>query len=103
MRAWSEELFGPVLTIIPFRKDEEALAIANATDYGLSGYVYTSSPERFTWFAQRIETGSLSYNGCDFSGPYNPFGGYKKSGMGKTGGILGFHSVTRVKTLSMWR
>jgi acyl-CoA reductase-like NAD-dependent aldehyde dehydrogenase len=103
MRAWSEELFGPVLTIIPFRNDAEALAIANATDYGLSGYVYTVSPERFRWFAQRIETGSLSHNGCDFSGPFNPFGGYKKSGLGKTGGVLGFHSVTRVKTMSMWR
>jgi acyl-CoA reductase-like NAD-dependent aldehyde dehydrogenase len=103
MRAWSEELFGPVLSIIPFSKDEEAISIANATEYGLGGYVYTSSPERFKCFANRVETGSISHNGCDFSGPFNSFGGYKKSGLGKTCGGLGFHSVSRVKAISEWR
>ena len=103
MRVWGEELFGPVLTVIPFANDEEALSIANATEYGLSGFVYTNSVDRFRWFANRIETGAISHNGCDYSEPFNAFGGYKKSGLGKTGGELGFHSVTRVKALSMWR
>lgn len=103
MRAWSEELFGPVLSIISYRDQEEAIAIANATQYGLSGYVYTNSVERFKLIASRIEAGSLSHNGCDYSEPYNSFGGYKKSGLGKTGGDLGFHSVSRAKAVSMWR
>jgi acyl-CoA reductase-like NAD-dependent aldehyde dehydrogenase len=102
MRAWSEELFGPVLTVIPYRDEDEAVRVANITEYGLSGYVYTDSTERFKRIATKIEAGSLSHNGCDYSEPFNSFGGYKGSGLGKTGGELGFHSVSRVKAVSMW-
>jgi acyl-CoA reductase-like NAD-dependent aldehyde dehydrogenase len=103
MRAWGEELFGPVLSVIPFSSYEEAISLANCTQYGLSGYIFTSSARRLTDLAERMETGSISCNGCDYSEPFNPFGGYKSSGIGKTGGELGFNSVARVKAISHWR
>ncbi len=103
MRAWREELFGPVLSVIPFSSYHEAISLANCTQYGLSGYIFTSSADRFDDLASRMETGSISCNGCDYSEPFNPFGGYKHSGMGKAGGKLGFYSVGRVKVVANWR
>lgn len=103
MRAWSEELFGPVLSVIPFSSYQDAISLANCTQYGLSGYIFTSSAERLNDLAERMETGSISCNGCDYSEPFNPFGGYKYSGIGKVGGELGFNSVGRVKVVANWR
>ncbi len=100
MRAWTEELVGPVLSVIPFRDEAEAIHIANATTYGLSGYVFTKDLERYERIVSAVETGSLSLNGCDYSAPFNSFGGYKGSGMGKTCGATGFAHVCRVKVSS---
>lgn len=100
MRAWTEELFGPVLSIIPFKTEQEAIAIANATAYGLSGYVFTKDLQKFSRVASELEAGSISLNGCDYSGPHNSFGGYKKSGLGKTGGAVGFRNNCRIKAIS---
>ena len=103
MRAWTEELFGPVLTVIPFTTEEEAIRIANDTPYGLSGYVFTRDKAKFERVAAAVETGAICLNGCDYSGPYNPFGGYKKSGLGRSGAALGFQQVSRVKAISSWK
>lgn len=100
MRAWSEELFGPVLPIIPFDTEEEAVRLANDTEYGLSAFVFTESAERFTRVAAQLESGSISQNGLDYSAPCNPFGGYKKSGLGKTGGVMGLQQMTRAKVIT---
>ena len=103
MRAWTEELFGPVLPIIEFKDEEEAIKIANATQYGLGGYIFSNDQKRANRVAAQIDTGSVSINSCDFSGPFNPFGGYKSSGMGKTGGALGFLNACRVKVVSQFK
>lgn len=100
MRAWTEELFGPVLSIIPFKDEQEAIQLANATSYGLSGYVYTKDIQRYERVASAMETGSVSLNGCDYSAPFNSFGGYKGSGLGKTCGATGFAHVCRIKVTS---
>ena len=103
MRAWTEELFGPVLPIIEFKDEEEAIKIANSTQYGLGGYVFSKDQKRANRVAAQIDTGSVSINSCDFYGPFNPFGGYKSSGMGKTGGALGFLNACRVKVVSQFK
>jgi aldehyde dehydrogenase (NAD+) len=76
-----EEIFGPVLTVIPYDNEEEAVAIANDSDYGLGGSVWTADPERGTAFARRIRTGTIGINGY-VNDPSSPFGGIKSSGMG---------------------
>jgi aldehyde dehydrogenase (NAD+) len=77
-----EEIFGPVLAIIPYGSDEEAIDTANDTDYGLSSYVWSSDPARAKRVAQRIRTGMVHINGArvDLNAP---FGGYKKPGNGR--------------------
>jgi acyl-CoA reductase-like NAD-dependent aldehyde dehydrogenase len=100
MRAYSEELFGPVLPIAPFENEEEAVRLANDTPYGLSAYVYTKDQERFKRVAGKLEAGSISHNGVDYSLPANPFGGYKGSGIGKTCGKIGLQHACRVKVVA---
>lgn len=100
MRAWSEELFGPVLPVIPFDSEDEAVRLANDTEYGLSAFVFTEDAARFARVAAQLQSGSISQNGLDYSAAGNPFGGYKKSGLGKTGGVMGFQQVTRGKVVT---
>ncbi len=101
MRAYYEELFGPVLPITPFHREEEAIQLANDTPYGLSAYVYTKDRRRFERVAQKLEAGSISHNGVAYSHPANPFGGYKGSGMGKTCGKIGLRQACRIKVISI--
>lgn len=101
MRAYCEELFGPVLPVTAFHLEEEAIKLANDTPYGLSAYVYTKDRRRFERVAQKLEAGSVSHNGVDFSHPANPFGGYKGSGLGKTCGKIGLRQACRIKVLSI--
>jgi aldehyde dehydrogenase (NAD+) len=92
-----EEIFGPVGTIIPYDNEEQAIAIANDTNYGLSGGVFTQDIERAYAIARRIRTGNFGHNGrvVDYTIPY---GGFKQSGVGREGGIEGLHGFTEIKT-----
>jgi aldehyde dehydrogenase (NAD+) len=93
-----EEVFGPVLTILPYKDEEEAIRIANDTVYGLSGYVQSGSPEHAYRVASRLRTGNVHLNGAgpDFAAP---FGGYKQSGNGREWGEFGFEDFLEVKAV----
>jgi len=95
-----EEIFGPVLCIIPYDDEEDAVRIANDTIYGLAGGVWSSDPERAKRVARRLRTGQVDING----GNYNflaPFGGYKQSGCGREYGKFGFEEFLEVKSLQL--
>ncbi|MCR6030101.1 aldehyde dehydrogenase family protein [Nocardioides sp. zg-579] len=94
-----EEIFGPVLAVTPFDTDEEAIALANSSRYGLSGYVVSSSTERARRIAKRVRSGSFMVNGGSYSGADAPFGGYKSSGIGCAGGEEGFEEFLLTKTV----
>jgi len=93
-----EEIFGPVLSILPYRDEEEAIRIANDTPYGLSGYVSAGDLERARRVAARLRTGEVHLNGAgaDFNAP---FGGYKQSGNGREWGEFGFEDFLEVKAV----
>jgi aldehyde dehydrogenase (NAD+) len=93
-----EEIFGPVLSILPYRDEEEAIRIANDTPYGLAGYVQSGNPERARKVALRIRSGQIAVNGAplDFSAP---FGGYKQSGNGREWGVFGFEEFLETKAI----
>ena len=93
-----EEIFGPVLVIQPYDDENDAVRIANATEYGLAGGVYSSDPERAIRIAKRLRTGQVSVNGGAFN-PVAPFGGYKQSGNGREFGRLGLEEFMEVKAL----
>jgi aldehyde dehydrogenase (NAD+) len=96
-----EEIFGPVLSILPYRDEEEAIRIANDTPYGLSGYVSSANPERARRVARRLRTGNVHLNGAgpDFGAP---FGGYKQSGNGREWGVFGFEEFLELKAILGW-
>ncbi|MDZ7675481.1 MAG: aldehyde dehydrogenase family protein [Acidimicrobiales bacterium] len=95
-----EEIFGPVLVVIPYEDDEDAIRIANDSQYGLSGGVLSASLDRSLAVARRIRTGVLSINGGNFYGPDMPFGGYKDSGIGRQNGVAGFDQYLETKSLA---
>lgn len=95
-----EEIFGPVLVVIPFRDDDEAVRIANDSAYGLAGAVLSSSLDRGMGIAHRVRTGSIGVNGGMFYGADAPFGGYKSSGIGRQCGIEGFEQYLETKTIA---
>lgn len=99
MRVAREEIFGPVLVVIPFDDDEDAIAIANDSDYGLAGSVYSTDPRRARQVANRVRTGILSINDIAMLADFTPFGGYKSSGIGREFGEEGLKSYTQVKTI----
>jgi aldehyde dehydrogenase (NAD+) len=94
-----EEVFGPVLVVMPFDDDDEAVRIANDSAYGLAGAVMSRSMERGMNIARRIRTGSFGVNGGMFYGADAPFGGYKNSGVGRQCGIEGFQQYLETKTI----
>ena len=96
-----EEVFGPVLSIIPFETEEEAVAIANDTPYGLTNYVQTEDDEKRRRVARRLRSGMVETNGQGFA-QGSPFGGYKQSGNGREGGIYGLEEFLEVKAVSGW-
>ncbi len=100
MRVWKEEVFGPVLPIVKFKTEQEAIKLANQTDYGLGSYVFTTNKEKADRVAGLIETGMVSINGMNYIRPFNPFGGYKNSGFGREHGKYGFHEVTQIKIVT---
>jgi aldehyde dehydrogenase (NAD+) len=93
-----QEIFGPVLVIIPFEDEEEAIRIANDTPYGLAAYLQTGDPERAERVSARLRAGAVHINGGGFNYG-SPFGGYKQSGNGREGGMLGLEDYQEVKTL----
>jgi aldehyde dehydrogenase (NAD+) len=96
-----EEIFGPVLSIIPFDDEEEAVAIANDTPYGLTNYVQSQDPARCNRLARQLRSGMVEMNGKPRSAG-SPFGGMKASGNGREGGVWGLEDFCEVKAVSGW-
>jgi aldehyde dehydrogenase (NAD+) len=95
-----EEIFGPVLSILPYDTEEEAVEIANDTPYGLSGGVWGGDKDHAVEVARRIRTGQIDVNGGAFN-PAAPFGGYKKSGYGREYGRYGFEEFLQTKSMQL--
>lgn len=101
MRIAQEEIFGPVLSIIPFKDEAEAIAIANDTAYGLTNYVQTSDGARRNRMARALKSGMVEMNG-QARAQGSPFGGMKMSGRGREGGTWGIEEFLEVKAVSGW-
>ena len=106
MRIAQEEIFGPVLAILTYEDEEEAIAIANNSRYGLSGAVFSQDLEHAVEVAKRIESGTVELNGL-FTGWSAPYGGMKESGIGREAGPEGFEAYVNIKSISLppglWR
>ncbi|HZZ02305.1 aldehyde dehydrogenase family protein [Paraburkholderia sp.] len=98
MRIAREEIFGPVLTMLAYESEEEAIDIANDSDYGLCGYVFGGSVARATAVAKRLRTGMVHLNGAGVD-PAAPFGGYKQSGVGREWGAAGIDEFVETKAV----
>lgn len=103
MRVWSEEVFGPVLPVVSFKTDDEAVGLANETKYGLGSYIFTQDKKRALNIASRIEAGMVSINNAYYLMPSSPFGGYKESGLGREHGKYGLRELTQIKVVSIER
>ena len=99
MRIAREEIFGPVLSIIPFENEDEAISIANDTPYGLAAYLETGDDEKAERVAGKLRAGQVYINGteCAYG---SPFGGYKTSGLGREGGLFGLEDFLEIKAVS---
>jgi len=100
MKIAQEEIFGPVLSIIGYDDEDDAVRIANDVVYGLAGGVWSADKDRATAVARRLRTGQVEVNGGAFN-PNAPFGGYKQSGIGREGGSHGFGEFLEVKSLQL--
>ena len=100
MKVWKEEVFGPVLPIVPFKTEEQAIKLANDTIYGLGSRVYTNDLECARRVAAKIKAGTVEINCASRWLCCNPFGGYKLSGMGREHGTIGFRELCQVKVIS---
>ena len=102
MRIAKEEIFGPVLSIIPFETEEEAIKIVNETEYGLGNYLQTEDKEKAKRVSRKLNAGIIYVNGI---GPDagTPFGGFKQSGNGREGGVWGLEEYLEVKTVTDWK
>ena len=102
MRIAKEEIFGPVLSIIPFDKEEEAIKIVNDTSYGLGNYLQTEDKEKAHRVAKELRSGCVYINGKSADAG-TPFGGYRQSGNGREGGVWGLEEYLEVKTVTGWK
>ncbi|SNS36472.1 aldehyde dehydrogenase [Actinacidiphila glaucinigra] len=102
MRIAQEEIFGPVLVVIAYDDEDDAVRIANDSEYGLSGGVWTASPERALAVARRLRTGTVTLNGSPMSFD-GPFGGHKASGVGREYGAVGLNGYVEYKTITRRR
>ena len=100
MRVYNEEVFGPVIPIIPFNTIEEAINFANDTEYGLGGYVYTKDRNKFDIVVKKLKTGMIAWNNLYYLKPCNPFGGYKKSGIGRNNSEFGLRELCNIKIVT---
>jgi aldehyde dehydrogenase (NAD+) len=101
MKIARTEIFGPVLSIIPFETEEEAIAITNDTSYGLGNYLQTEDKEKAKRVARKVRAGTVYING-QATDTGMPFGGYKQSGNGREGGVWGFTEFLEVKAITGW-
>ena len=101
MTIYNEEIFGPVLSIMPFTNEDHAVELANDTNYGLTNYVQSEDNEKRNRVARRLRSGMVEMNGLPRSSG-SPFGGYKQSGNGREGGIWGLEDFLEVKSVSGW-
>ncbi len=95
------EIFGPALVVMKFHDEDEAIRIANATDYGLAAYIQTDNLKRAHSLAERLRSGGVYVNGATQINPHTPFGGVGISGIGKEGGRAGIDAFLRVKTVTI--
>jgi aldehyde dehydrogenase (NAD+) len=95
------EIFGPVLSIIPFETEDEAISIANDTPYGLLNFIQTQDQKKANRVARKLRSGMVDINGAGLA-PDAPFGGYKHSGIGREAGVLGLEEYLEVKAVSGW-
>ena len=102
MKIAKEEIFGPVLSIIPFETEDEAVNIVNDTYYGLGNYLQTSDKERAKRVSKKLRSGCVYING-NSADPGTPFGGYRQSGNGREGGVWGLEEYLEVKTVTGWK
>jgi acyl-CoA reductase-like NAD-dependent aldehyde dehydrogenase len=93
-----EEVFGPVLVVIPYDDDDDAVRIANNSIYGLSGAIFSADADRALGLARRIRSGTFSINGGNYFSPDAPFGGFKQSGIGRESGVAGLEEFLESKT-----
>jgi aldehyde dehydrogenase (NAD+) len=93
-----EEVFGPVLSVIPFADEEEAIKIANATEYGLAATVWTGDIKRAIRLSKAVRAGTVGVNGYQLE-PHAAFGGYRQSGIGREGGRTAIEAYTELKTV----
>ena len=102
MQIAKKEIFGPVLSIIPFETEEEAISITNETEYGLGNYLQTEDKEKAKRVAKKLRSGCVYING-NGADPGTPFGGYRQSGNGREGGNWGLEEYLEVKTITGWK
>ena len=98
-RTWQEEIFGPVVSVLPFEDEAEAIALANASDYGLSGSIWTNDLGRAMRVSRAIESGNLSVNSHSSVRFWTPFGGFKQSGLGRALGPDALDAYTETKNV----
>ncbi|MEM7409400.1 MAG: aldehyde dehydrogenase family protein [Myxococcota bacterium] len=96
-----EEIFGPVLCVIPYDDDADAVRIANQSEYGLSGAVHSADADRALAVARQVRTGTISVNGAQWFHVDTPFGGYKQSGLGRENGVAGFEEYLETKVVAV--
>jgi aldehyde dehydrogenase (NAD+) len=96
-----EEIFGPVLCVIPYEDDADAVRIANHSEYGLSGAIQTNDIDRGIAMARKIRAGTLSVAGAQWFHADTPFGGYKQSGVGRENGVMGFEGMLETKVIAI--
>ncbi len=96
-----EEIFGPVLAVIPYEDDDDAVRIANNSIYGLSGAINSGSDDRALAMARRIRAGTLAVNGAMWFCADTPFGGYRQSGLGRENGLIGFEEYLETKVIAL--
>ncbi|WP_299193204.1 aldehyde dehydrogenase family protein [uncultured Litoreibacter sp.] len=101
MEIYKQEIFGPVLSIMPFDDEAHAIELANDTPYGLTNYIQTADDEKRRRVARRVRSGMVETNGSGFA-QGSPFGGYKQSGNGREGGMFGLEEFCEVKAVSGW-
>lgn len=101
MDIWREEVFGPVLPIVKFKTEEEAVKKANDTKYGLGGYIFTEDKKQALRVSRQIRSGMIQQNNTSYVVPASPFGGCKLSGIGREHGKFGFYDLTELKLISL--
>jgi len=100
MKVWREETFGPVLPVVSFYTEDEAIDLANDTEYGLNAHVFTNDAAKFARAADQIKVGMIGQNYASIWDPALPFGGAKSSGLGRTHGATGWAEVTEIKVVA---